>query len=57
MTSLLSASNRDHRRPSSANRGAIPERLSKLTVNPWALSCSRFLLTALLIRSDCLNFV
>jgi len=31
--------------------------LNKLSTSPWALSCTSFLLTALLIRSNSLNLL
>jgi hypothetical protein len=51
----FTASNRD-RRHLRANKISFSERLSRLATSPWALSCSSFLVTALLIRSNGLTF-
>ena len=57
MTSLFAVSkrNRDHR--SAVVRAlTFTERLKRIAASPWAVSCSSFLVTALLIRSDGLTF-
>jgi hypothetical protein len=57
MTPLSAAPNRKRARdPLSADKIAVADRLSRLAASPWALACSSFLLTALLIRSDGLIF-
>ena len=38
------------------NKISFSERLNRLATSPWALSCSSFLVTALLIRSNGLTF-
>lgn len=42
--------------PLPAKKATISARLGRLATSSWALSCSSFLVTALLIRSDFLTF-
>jgi hypothetical protein len=56
MTAHVAASNRKRDRYSTAREG-VPawKSLNRLAANPWVLSCTSFILTAVLIRSDCLS--
>jgi hypothetical protein len=56
MTAPLATSNRKPDQHSTAQEtGAAWKSLNRLAANPWALSCTSFMLTAVLIRADCLS--
>jgi hypothetical protein len=57
MTSLFAVSKRKRDHGSAVVRELkFAERLKRIAASPWAVSCSSFLVTALLIRSDRLTF-
>lgn len=56
MMSLLGASKRKLDGDPPVSQITFRERVQKLASSPWVVSCSSFLVTALLIQSDSLTF-
>ena len=56
MMPLFGASKRKPGRDPAVSQITFRERLRKLASSPWVVSCSSFVVTALLIQSDRLTF-